>query len=129
MIAAKDEGSGRSFNFSITEEQFLGVQIGRADSMYRFTGTVEVEYKTWIHVAMVYDFIEDGISTITTYYNGQIDGTIADVVGPINPTATPFRVGARSYGPYPNNFNGLIDEVRIYNQALTADEIVTLMGE
>jgi len=127
MIAAKDQADGRSFNFSITGSANLGklsVQIGTADSMYRFNGEQRVKLNVWNHVAMVYTFINDTASTITTYLNGKLDSAVSDVIGPINATATPFRVGARSYNNQLSSFDGYLDEVKIYNRELTPDQIM-----
>jgi hypothetical protein len=74
----------------------------------------------WTHLAVVYDN-----GTVTTYANGQKVHTYAGA-GPItslNPALNDMRIGGRlQYGP--QNFQGLIDDVRIYNTALFAEQIV-----
>ena len=89
----------------------------------------------WYHVALV----EDG-SEGTVYINGEAL-TDADVTGgdrhrPSAPYDTlpgePVRIGwAKGRGGDPNFltfFDGIIDEVAIYNRALSADEIKELMS-
>jgi Concanavalin A-like lectin/glucanases superfamily len=74
----------------------------------------------WTHVATTYDG-----ATLRFYVNGtQIGSTAA--TGPIDASSGVLRIGANSiFGEY---FKGLIDEVRIYNRALTAAQITTDMN-
>ncbi|HEV8725280.1 MAG TPA: LamG-like jellyroll fold domain-containing protein [Candidatus Binatia bacterium] len=69
---------------------------------------------TWIHIALTYDG-----STLTLYRNGVAVANAA-AAGALSLTTETLQIGASQYGEY---FQGLIDEVRIYNRALTATEI------
>ncbi len=73
---------------------------------------------TWWHVAAT----SDG-SLLKLYINGQLVATTAGTLGPKN--NAPLRLGAiESAQPY--TFEGLLDEVSIYNRALSADEILAI---
>lgn len=71
----------------------------------------------WNHIAVVLD----GTANATLYMNGQaVNGPLS---GSMIPNITPqnLAIGMTDYpGRY---FNGLIDEVRIYNRALTSQEV------
>ncbi|HET8755556.1 MAG TPA: LamG-like jellyroll fold domain-containing protein [Solirubrobacteraceae bacterium] len=69
----------------------------------------------WTHVASTYDG-----ATLRLYVNGgQVAGRA--VSGPITITSGALRIGGNTvWGEY---FKGLIDEVRVYNRALTAGEL------
>jgi hypothetical protein len=69
----------------------------------------------WIHVVFTYDG-----SIIRGYLNGGFQTSLSSTFEIIG-TAYPFRIGARPYGGY--YYKGLIDEVRIYNRALSEEEI------
>jgi RHS repeat-associated protein len=70
----------------------------------------------WTHIAATYDN-----STLSYYINGVLASSTS-VAGPIAIGDGPFRVGGDS--PYGGEFfDGLIDDVRLYSHALTADEI------
>jgi len=75
----------------------------------------------WVHFAHVHD----GLRT-RTYANGVL---IVDWDKTINTADTnPFQIGA--YGWQANFFNGLIDDVRLFNKFLTAEEIqVVMLGD
>jgi hypothetical protein len=59
------------------------------------------------------------------YVNGALVSTRA-MTGPLTASASPLRIGGNSiWGEF---FNGMIDELRIYNRALTAQEIQSDMN-
>lgn len=71
----------------------------------------------WTHVAMTYDG-----STISLYANGKIVGQVP-CSGAISRHDVPFNIGGRANDEGTGKFNGLIDEVQVFNRALSADEI------
>jgi len=82
---------------------------------------------TWYHFAAV---IPVG-ATLTSAVLGYIDGrnysfaTEAGSAQTLNTTATDaFAIGAGPTGASP--FNGLLDDVRVYNRALSTDEVLAL---
>lgn len=73
---------------------------------------------SWHHVATTYDG-----TTRRIYLNGvQVN---ADTPGANGATAANFRIGSTNNGEF---FNGSIDDVAIYNHALTAAEVASLAG-
>jgi hypothetical protein len=76
--------------------------------------TLQLPLNTWTHVAATYDGKE-----LRLYINGS--AVLTAVTGPIVQSSRELRIGGNLvWGEY---FDGLIDEVRIYNRALTAQEI------
>jgi hypothetical protein len=75
---------------------------------------------TWTHLCGTYDG-----STMKIYRNGVLAGSIAQT-GAISASSDGLYIGGNPY--YGHNFNGLIDEVRIYNRALSVGEIQTDMN-
>jgi hypothetical protein len=73
----------------------------------------------WTHLATTYDGVNQRF-----YVNGALVATKAQT-GSIAAGNQPLRIGGNSVsGEY---FQGVIDEVRIYNRALSAAEIATDM--
>ncbi|HZY87194.1 MAG TPA: LamG-like jellyroll fold domain-containing protein, partial [Gemmataceae bacterium] len=77
-------------------------------------GQRQVPLKTWTFLAATYDG-----NTLRTYVNGVLVGTAA-VGGAVTATPDPLRIGGDAAGEM---FTGLIDNVRIYNTALTQSAI------
>jgi len=77
----------------------------------------------WTHVAVTYD---GGV--VKTYINGALFHTYAGTgaIGDVDNSQNDFRVGGRQAASH--NFRGRIDEVRVYNRALSASEVTTLPG-
>jgi hypothetical protein len=83
-------------------------------------GGAALPLNTWSHLAATYDN-----ANLRQYINGTLVATKA-VTGNITTSTDVLRIGGNSmWGEY---FNGTIDEVRIYNRALTAAEISTDMA-
>ncbi len=86
------------------------------------TAAGAIRDNTWHHVAITYDG-SSLASGIKLYTDGQEIATTTnkDTLTASMLTSNHQRIGIRGDNTYP--FNGIIDEVRIYNRALTADEI------
>ncbi|MBT3266122.1 DUF5117 domain-containing protein [Candidatus Poribacteria bacterium] len=78
-------------------------------------GEEAVPAETWTHVAVTYDG-----GTVTLYVNGEAGGS-GSAASPLPGNALPLRIGADSNGE--GLFSGRIDEVRVYDRALSADEV------
>jgi glucose/arabinose dehydrogenase/chitodextrinase len=74
----------------------------------------------WTHVALTYDG-----AMLRLYVNGVQAAALAQT-GSIETPSTPLRIGGNV--PYGEYFQGLIDEVRVYNRALSAAEIQSDMN-
>lgn len=68
----------------------------------------------WTHLAASYD-----ASRLTLYVDGIVSLSVPGN-GPLRPSAAPLRIGGSIWGEW---FAGAIDEVRVYNRALSAAEI------
>ena len=87
---------------------------------------IPVEGKTklinneWVHLAITYDG-----KLVKLYVNGKLDKESKEVSGEITLGNSSLHIGAQGT-PLSYYFLGIIDEVKIYNRALTLEEI---MGE
>ena len=89
------------------------------DTWHTCSGSV-IPLNVWTHVAIRYDG-----TTLKGYVNGLEDCTTTPAVGgnlSLNPTA--FLIDTTGGDHFP----GLIDDVRIYNRALSPDEVQVLYG-
>jgi hypothetical protein len=126
QIVAKSNGTGWEFKTSPdTGPHTFGVGVsGATGSMTQRYSTTARALNTWYHVAGVFD--ASG-RTLGIYVNGVLDnGTLRNTVpaSQVNASVN-VNIGRRTGGFY---FNGLIDEVRIYNRALSGVEIQSDMN-
>lgn len=90
-------------------------QVKIGGSAYSATGSTALPTGSWSHIAGVYDG-----TTVKTYVNGA-PVTTTNVSGTNDTSTSPLRIGADTVaGTY---FSGLIDDVRVYNIALTQAQI------
>jgi hypothetical protein len=83
-------------------------------------GTAVLQANTWTHLAVTYDG-----TTLRLFVNG-VEASNKAVSGSIVGSSGVLRIGGNAvWGEY---FSGLIDEVRIYNRALSTVEIQTDMN-
>jgi hypothetical protein len=79
----------------------------------------------WMHLALT--VAEDGATPrlLTGYVNGnQVYQQTLGASGIIRPsTSVEYRIGAAGSGGAFEGFNGLMDEVKLYNEVLTVDQI------
>lgn len=83
------------------------------------TGTTDVNDGQWHHIAGIYDG-----ANLYVYVDGNLDASVAST-GQIANTGDPVFIGSNA-SMANREFKGLIDDVCIFNRALTADEIASL---
>jgi len=95
------------------------LNIGIYDSGWHTTEeSFTLPLNSWQHLVMLYDG-----SHLKLFVNGNEELT-SDYTGDIDSIGTPVLVGKSGYEG--GIFNGIIDEVRIYNRALSDEEIKIL---
>jgi hypothetical protein len=118
-IVFKEAGSDFSYVMG------LGLtHTGRAESYLRFEGEEEnvrspedVEVGVWTHLAVTYDG-----AYLRLYVNGALTSTQAvSNPGSLLTSEGPLHIGCAP--AYNENFRGRIDEVRVYDRALSAAEV------
>jgi hypothetical protein len=120
-VIIKERPSGEAYNlYSNADTNAPVVYVVRAaqpGTALDARGTAALALNTWTHVAATFDN-----ATLRLYVNGTQVGTRA-VAGPLVTSTGALRIGGNSlWGEF---FQGRLDDVRIYNRALTAIEIQT----
>jgi Concanavalin A-like lectin/glucanases superfamily/Immunoglobulin domain len=103
---------GTSWNYEMAMDSTYGLQFNGAPDSGLLTGVLMPSH-TWTHLAGTFDG-----GTYRFYTNGVLIGTASGSLGPAN--SSPLTIGAVSGCSF---FPGLLDEVSIYNTALSASEI------
>ncbi len=110
-------GDDNSVNFAVTEN---GNDTDRADQ----TSTYTVPEGVWVHIVGTFNTANQDMKIYingseTTYQARPYSSNITSIFT----SDQPLYVADWGTNPQTYNFNGLIDEVRIYNRALSAEEI------
>jgi hypothetical protein len=136
-------GIGNSFivkqKNGVGEDLFFGMQDGTTKIRMQVTGvfpsapgadiigSTSLLPNIWYHVVGTWDGVYH-----TLYLNGVQDGQISNSIGMANrPLPDYFSIGSDNYGiigtnPLPSGAYGSMDDIGIWNRALTATEITAL---
>lgn len=132
-IIAKGHGSTGEIVLRVDGNQsaHTGTQIwcgsyDGTDHMAKSYDLYENQFNTWMHVVGAYS---TEFQDWTLYINGDFIAEVPDAVGAVT-VDRPWAIGARASGdetyPVERHFEGLIDDVRIYNVPLYEEEVVAL---
>ena len=118
FLAATNNG-GLRLRCDVSSTGFFG-----PPNSTRVFSAVGVPLNTWTHTACVFNAAD---SSVTLYINGQPAGAAGVFTSPITDpfdNDRPILIGAGDLGGFHRNFfDGLIDEVELFNRALTGTEI------
>ena len=115
-IVTKAVGTAARYSYSITARvggKFM-TWIGTDTNYYGVSGNTTYETNKWYLVTMTYDG-----SNVRLYVNGKIDASPTACTENLIQTDGNLVIGENG-GEY---WKGLIDDVRIYNYALTSDQV------
>jgi hypothetical protein len=113
--------AGRAYGLWVHADGIAYVAVGGADGTPTAPGTVPVGQ--WAHVVGV---VDAGARTTRIYVNGALvaTGTCSTAIPAV--PGVPLRIGAGDPGMSNiTSFLGSIDEVVVYNRALSATEVAT----
>lgn len=127
VIASKWNDSTRQWSYIFKDHNSsdaLRIELsqGGHSDLANLEGATSIATGEWVHVAATFDGSE-----VQLYYNGVLDSTQA-VSGTINDSNSIFMVGAVNGWSGLESFNGLIDEVRVWNYARSEAEIQSTMN-
>jgi len=115
---------GDDYGFSLHEDnadQKIHGVVTSAGAWSVVDGQTAVEADTWYHTALTYDA---GTDMLTLYLDGEVDGELSVTSG------LEHRLGGSlTLGTYSGrDLLGKLDEVKIFDEALSQDEIKAEMG-
>ncbi len=128
-VVSKRASGETGFQLDVTKDtgpRTIGFKLTNSSGgqMFRY-GATTLQPNTWYHIAGVYDA---ATQSLHVYLNGQLDdGALQGTVTASQQNSTAnVNIGRRA-GNTGNEFAGRVDDVRIYDRALTAAEIQTDM--
>jgi len=130
LLFKRGRGSNNGWYYSISGNSSV---VGVGKMTYQVSAGIDplansdaqVPLNSWIHSVMTYD---QASKTVRIYINGILDSTHPNIPSPNALTTESLFIGLDSaLATYA--FHGKIDDVRIYNRALSAEEITELYYE
>jgi hypothetical protein len=119
-IVGKDDGSDRNYNIHVATSGKLFLNGGGRTAM---PGITPINDDDWHHIAGTWD---GDIAII--YVDGEEEAS-STFAGPIATSDVPVKIGLRGNGEGVDRiFRGVIDEVAIFNAALSGEDIQNLMS-
>lgn len=116
-----EPGATNGYMFRLDANENLDFSIGNAAGMNGVsTAPRAVPLNVWTHVAGVYS---QTAGTITNYVNAAADPSVGTGIAAPTNGSYQLQIGG-DHGA--NAFHGNLDEVRLYNKALTAPEVALL---
>ncbi len=119
----------KSLTVGVGDSEFALQQDGTNDGVIfsvtntantRFLAAGDITSNVWTHVGCVFTG-----SQIILYLNGELAQTI-NITGTLRRVATPIYLGCRGDFQASTFYKGLMDEVRIYNEELSEDQVKLL---
>ncbi len=118
--AGTTTGTGNGIIVLQTDGGLVYVQQG---NNIIFESTANISDNKWHHLAIVYDQSSGG--GIALYVDGNLDTTNLSSISWIWDATQEVELGL-SHDPFWRAYNGLMDDVRIYNRELTQAEIASI---
>ena len=123
-LVVKEDSAGNNRNyglFIVPNSMQIRYAVWAGDCATRFAAnsTGQLALNTWNHVVFTYDGAVEKL-----YLNGVLDSSNAASAASLCQAAVPVKLGMETSAFLP--FNGILDEVQIYSQALSASGVQSL---
>ena len=118
-LTAGNGGDGKATIFVLQSDDGVAFNV-------TFVQGPVLPLSTWTHVAATYKFVTDGTSELKIYVDGVLGASTDFAVGPVPAGTADLNIGRREFSTSHAPFDGLIDDVRIYDVALSANQIAVL---
>ncbi|MFH1590110.1 MAG: LamG-like jellyroll fold domain-containing protein [archaeon] len=105
------------YNVNSNKEHRLTVRICN-NTYTSLSSETQLETNIWYHVAFTYDG-----TNLILYLDGEEDNRTITKIGIGSPASYPSAIGGLGFGPGIYNFNGTLDEVMMFDYALSPEQI------
>lgn len=123
-LVVKEDSSGINRNYGLyilpnTMQVRYAVWAGDCVTKFGASSAGQLKLNAWNHIVFTYDG-----STESLYLNGVLDSSNPAVAGSLCQAAVPVKLGMETSAFMP--FKGILDDVHIYGQALSAADVRSL---
>ena len=120
-LASKDNTNERSFDLRYIQNTGVNLLVstnGVNSAATPYYPKASISAGQWYHFVGVYDG-----SNVLLYVNGVPTGSPTALTGSLQNTTSEFFIGKRGFGTTNTGFDGKLDEVAVFNTALTELEV------
>ena len=111
--------NGNSIEFEIWKADGSG-----ASNASVLTSQQPLPIGQWFHLTASYDYVTDGTSIMKLYLDGQEVASRSNAYGPVQGNQQPLDIGRYYWSSgYARYLQGRLDELRVFDTALTTNEI------
>ncbi|MHC4250485.1 MAG: LamG-like jellyroll fold domain-containing protein, partial [Planctomycetota bacterium] len=118
-----DGDGGRGWNVKFRDNGEIWFRVGSKDSCTDTMLAGAYEVGRWVHVACTF-----GGGTARAYINGKLRGEKTGITQTTANAGTPLWLGRPSKVVPEEAFDGTLDDVRVWNRVLSANEIKEVAG-
>jgi hypothetical protein len=125
ILGKFDPGGGSidvSYSIRTNNVGVIYAQMGDGLGNYVNSSTYQPSLATWAQVVYVWKNI--ATNSIETFINGSSIGSVSHSLASLLNTSANLYIGSYNGGEYSQWFNGRIGIVRLYNRALTSNEVL-----
>jgi hypothetical protein len=117
---ARNSGGGSAYSLDIYPGTVRATMRSTTDEFFEVTSSTKVVKNVWQHVAATFNGQQ-----LTVYYNGKAESS-KEINKQLTITTGDLAIGAYAFAFPDANFEGKLDNIRLYDKALTADQIMHL---
>jgi len=122
-VVAMGDGNDYTNNYQIFIDTQATFSVGEGSYATYASKAGAITSGSWYHIVGTFDG-----STAKVYVNGSLGGQ--DTFSGTRQSGGSLRIGSRAYSGSPQwYFNGIIDEIRIYDSVLSEDEILDMYND
>jgi len=124
---AEGTTGNEQFSIDIASGKYRFFTRGNNNTLYSADATVGPN-DSWQHIVAVYDQSDPSSPELRIYVNGELSDSSPGRPQGLRVSSSPVSIGSKRLGNspgYDGSFDGIIDEVVIYNTVLTENDITT----
>ena len=99
----------------------IWLNCGGLTQISQLSNPVITSNNQWYHVTVVYD-----LQKVSFYINGQLTNTYSPLTSSTPTNTNPLTIGRDDDASNSTSFKGKLDDIAIYNRALTQEEVTAL---
>ncbi|MHC4477234.1 MAG: LamG domain-containing protein [Planctomycetota bacterium] len=122
-VVVKGADNAESYSIEIDDSDAVVVQVGDVSGTRFSTSSEDIYKDEWMHLAVTYDSV-----SLKAYVNGREVASTDEPGVPLSQDTSGLAIGNRS-DAMDRELAGAVDDVRVYNYGLSAEEVAYLATE